>query len=77
MRPPTHIQQRTAWSGLSESKCTQRLEAPGSLEIWWSRGRDREILLKMGCVVGVGSRYGIGSEWDGGGQTRRGIKTGL
>ena len=32
LRPLTHVQQRTARSGLSE-----RLEAPGSEEVWWGR----------------------------------------
>ena len=38
MRPLTHIQQRTAWSGPQWKKidlALKRLEAPGSGEVWW------------------------------------------
>ena len=57
MRPLTHIQQRTAWSGLSERNhlTLKRLEAPGSEEAWWGGvgwdgdgGQDRYFLSEMG-----------------------------
>jgi hypothetical protein len=38
MRPPTHIQQRIAWSGFNQRRCTltlKILEAPGNLESGW------------------------------------------
>jgi hypothetical protein len=50
MRPPTPVQQRTAESGLRERKMhltLERLEAPGSGEVWWG-GMVGDILLEMG-----------------------------
>jgi len=60
MRPPTHIPQSTHRSGLSQSEKMllnlRRLEAPGSLEVWW--GGDILVELWWGSV-GVGRRYGM------------------
>jgi hypothetical protein len=38
MRPPLNIKQRTTGCVFSQRRCPKRLEAPGSLEVCWSRG---------------------------------------
>jgi hypothetical protein len=73
MRPPTHIQQRTAGSGKSEKMhlTLKRLKAPGSLEVWWGGGEIGDILVETGGWRG-GMGCGTIREW-----TRRGIKSGV
>jgi hypothetical protein len=62
MRLPTHIQQRTARSVFIQRVCVhsemmyltlKRLEAPGSLEVRWSRGVDIHL------ETGDRGRYGM------------------
>jgi len=50
----------------------KRLEAPGSLEVWWG-GWDGDILVEM-RVGGWGGGMGYGTVR---GWTRRGIKSGV
>jgi hypothetical protein len=41
MRPPTHIQQMLGLGSFRKDHLMlERLEAPGSLRIWWMRVRD-------------------------------------
>ena len=50
IRPPTHLQQRTAVFRLKSDKMIltlKRLEAPGSGEVWLGRGGDRDSLVEM------------------------------
>lgn len=50
MRPTTHIQQRMAWSGLSEKKTHLTLERLGV-----ERGVGRNIILETEVGVGGGT----------------------
>ena len=80
MKPPTHIQQRTAWSGLSERRSTQPLRdlrpqgvgRSGGVGVgWWGYPlRDEE----WGCGSMRQGGMGCGTIR---GWTRRGIKSGL
>jgi hypothetical protein len=76
MRHRTHIQQRTAGSGLSERRFTtlKSLEAPGSGKIWWSRsgGGGGDILLETWSWWGGGMGCGTIKRED-----QEGIKTEL
>jgi hypothetical protein len=52
MKPPTHIQQRTARSGWVQSEMMhltlKRLEAPGSFEVRWDGGGGIHVEMGWG-----------------------------